>query len=86
MIDEPHLLAWGDRGFRYAQTLGMAVLLFGAVLACTGCAGVASLAADLETRHVQSCIYTSGAYGLFASASILTATGGATLEECQRLR
>ena len=51
-----------------------------------GCASVDldRLVADLDQRHVTSCIYLNGAYGPFVAIQTITATGGASLAQCMR--
>lgn len=61
--------------------LGLSLLL---VVVCGGC-GLAALTAQLETRHVQSCIYTFGFLTPFHAVRIITATGGATVQQCHGL-
>jgi hypothetical protein len=39
----------------------------------------------LEKRHIQSCIITIGFPWPFTLVRIVTATGGATIEECYQL-
>ncbi len=48
-----------------------------------GCASIDFKA--LNDRHVKSCWRYQGAYGLFASATGFTLTGGMTVEECRVL-
>lgn len=64
----------------------LAVLGLFSLMLCSGCAGVASLASDLNARQVQSCLYFSGSYPPFIGVHGITATGGASLDQCQSLR
>lgn len=66
---------------RYLVMIGLVTLLL-----TTGCTGMGSLADELNKREAHGCLWMSGAYGLFASGSVMYATGGATLEECRALR
>ncbi len=56
------------------------------LLFLNGCQGFDSLIRDLNERSVQSCIYAQGSYGPFIGISVISATGGATIEECKRMR
>lgn len=61
--------------------LGLAVaLLF------TGCTSVERLAEVLDARNVTSCITATGMYAPFVVVRVLTATGGATVQDCAELR
>jgi hypothetical protein len=64
--------------------VGLGLLLWLALL--LGCADMRSLIEDLNTRQVTSCIWAAGSYGPFMGVQLLTATGGATLEQCRTLR
>jgi hypothetical protein len=58
-----------------------------ACLLLAGCGGwLHEVAADLNARQVTSCGRVSGAYGPFAAASVVWATGGATLADCWGMR
>lgn len=61
---------------------GLAVLL---ALLSGGCSLVA-LTEQLESRQVQSCIYTLGFVMPFYAVHIISATGGMTVQECHTLR
>ncbi len=54
------------------------------LLLLTSCATarIEALANALNERQVQSCIYVTGAYGLFLSVRLVSATGGQDLREC----
>lgn len=54
------------------------------LLGLSGCADVANMAATLNERQVQSCLYVNGAYGVFVGFHSITATGGASLDACLR--
>ncbi len=55
------------------------------LLVClSGCGDVAKMAATLNERQVQSCLYANGAYGIFVGFHSVTATGGASLDACLR--
>ena len=51
-----------------------------------GCTSVDHLADTLNKRGDTACIWASGAYGPFIGASVLIATGGATIDQCRALR
>lgn len=59
--------------------LALALLLSG----CTT-QRIDHLAAALNERNVQSCIVITGSYAMFVGIHLVTATGGATLEQCHR--
>ena len=48
-----------------------------------GCADVASLGKTFNDRRVTSCIWFSGSYGPFVGIHGVTATGGATIDQCE---
>lgn len=60
------------------------LLLLSVCSLCVGCASFTSLGATLNERHVQSCVYTQGGYGLFAQVRVVSATGGVPLDTCLR--
>jgi hypothetical protein len=55
-----------------------------ALTLCAGCTDVASLAATMNDRQIQSCLYLMGSYGPFVGVRVVSATGGASLKECLR--
>ena len=64
------------------------VVALGAVLFMSGCASIASLAATMNERQIQSCLKYQGIVGggMGATANVqlngVTATGGASLQDC----
>ena len=60
------------------------LLLLALLLLLSGCATsrIEALAQALNERQVSSCIYVTGAYGLFLSVRLVSATGGQSLHEC----
>ena len=54
-------------------------------LLCTSCASVDKLAATLEAREIKSCIRASGSYGPFVGFTVLSVTGGASIDDCRDL-
>jgi hypothetical protein len=54
-------------------------------LPCGGCASVASLADTLHARGITSCLAWTGSYAGVGVHGV-TATGGATIEQCLPLR
>ena len=65
--------------------LRLLMLLPLAVVLCTGCSiqRLEALVQAANDRQWKTCFKTSGAYGLFASASVEIAAGGATIDECR---
>lgn len=65
---------------------GTRLCMVGVLLALTGCMNMTSLMQALQERQVTSCLYYQGMAGIYGSVRGVTATGGATLEQCERLR
>lgn len=63
-------------------------LLVLGLLVCGGCTPLPldALIAALNERQITSCVSVVGSYGPFVGVSLLTATGGATLEQCRQWR
>jgi hypothetical protein len=51
-----------------------------------GCTQQVSLPEMLNLREVTSCLYYEGYGGPYVALHGITATGGATIEQCQRIR
>ena len=65
-----------------SMLVGLLVVLWG----FSGCASVDKLAATMTERGVTSCLYYNGSYGPFVGFHGISATGGATLAQCETLR
>lgn len=52
----------------------------------TGGCSLAALTEQLESRQVQSCVYTWGFLTPFYAVRVVSATGGMTVHECHGLR
>jgi hypothetical protein len=61
-----------------------ALVLF--LLLLGGCVRLDTLTNALEERQVQACVERVGFVMPFVFTHILIATGGATIEQCERLR
>lgn len=58
-----------------------------ALLCLAGCtSNVADIVTALNDRQVTSCIFLTGSYGPFVGLRVITATGGATITDCDELR
>lgn len=70
------------------QRLRLMTLGMGMVVLLSGCTGLSSLMADLNTRQVQSCVFWQGFAGggwpgvPQAQVRGVTATGGVKLDQC----
>jgi hypothetical protein len=62
--------------------ISLSVLLGGTACVTPDSEFVSTWVRDLEARGVQSCLYYEGHGGPYVSIRGVTATGGATLEEC----
>jgi hypothetical protein len=59
------------------------LLVYGCVTLMNGCTWkLDHITEALERRHIQSCIITIGFPWPFTLVHIVTATGGATIEDC----
>ena len=67
------------------RLVGRSLVLLVLVLG-SGCMSVERLAATLESRQVNSCIYFTGAYAAFLGVHGVVATGGARVETCLERR
>jgi hypothetical protein len=65
---------------------GTAVLSLLLALTLGGCSGLGQLAEVLNARDVTSCIVWEGHASAYVHVKGITATGGATLDQCQTLR
>lgn len=59
--------------------------LAGMLLLSGGCT-LASVTEQLTARQAQSCVYTFGFLSPFYAVRTITATGGATIEQCHTMR
>jgi hypothetical protein len=65
---------------------GTAVLSLLLALTLSGCSGLGQLGELLNARDVTSCVFWQGNASAYLSVRGVTATGGATLDQCQTLR